>query len=452
MFSLNQRDSRTTLTMTVRSTESNQKWRRGLLDRIKFDGPPNVIVWKYPHEDIRLGSQLIVHESQCAVLVFDGEFEGLLGPGHHTLTTPNLPLVSEITKLPFNGKSPRTAEVWFLNRTGRFDIKFGIPTPWVLHPDRDGGEVNVRAHGTVAAKIVNVFRFLRRVVGTSAHMTAEELSVRLRDLVASELRMVLTEQLGDQAIGALNISSCEASIAAKLKERIDQRLRPYGLKVVQVASLNLNASPLRPRNLPEPRLARVDNSNFRTCSRCCGLIKVIRNDCEYCGARLSSPCAKASRPDADDRLVQSRDLPSAITNCIDATLKAFNPLGDLRRTALQLPGSPEELVSHFAIHVGGVPLLHYGNIHYQACEAALTKLKIFANHDPRLVTIIQGMQQQLDAKPRESDVWKKILLLYALFMAVLLGIGFIAFVISIASLNAQLRKEGSISAHAAMSN
>ena len=76
---------------------------RGIVDRIKFDGPSNVLAWKYPHDDVRCGSQVIVSESQAAIVVIEGEFSALLGAGRHTLTTGNVPLLSKLVAGAFGG-------------------------------------------------------------------------------------------------------------------------------------------------------------------------------------------------------------------------------------------------------------------------------------------------------------------------------------------------------------
>ena len=40
---------------------------------IKYEGDGDTLVWKHPIEDINLGSQLIVHESQEAIFFRDGQ-------------------------------------------------------------------------------------------------------------------------------------------------------------------------------------------------------------------------------------------------------------------------------------------------------------------------------------------------------------------------------------------
>ena len=41
-----------------------------IIDIIKYEGDNQTFVWKHPVEDFNTGSQLIVHESQDAILFF----------------------------------------------------------------------------------------------------------------------------------------------------------------------------------------------------------------------------------------------------------------------------------------------------------------------------------------------------------------------------------------------
>src|SRR4029079_5886066 len=53
--------------------------------------------------EFRLGSQLIVRESQRAVFFRDGKALVLFGPGRHTLSTNNIPLLGGLIGFPFGG-------------------------------------------------------------------------------------------------------------------------------------------------------------------------------------------------------------------------------------------------------------------------------------------------------------------------------------------------------------
>ena len=71
-----------------------------LIDRIKFDAPSDdILVWKHDSEELRLGSQLIVNQSQEALFLKGGQVCDLFGPGRHTLTSANLPLLNKLVDL-----------------------------------------------------------------------------------------------------------------------------------------------------------------------------------------------------------------------------------------------------------------------------------------------------------------------------------------------------------------
>jgi len=57
-----------------------------LIDRIKFDAPSDdLLVWKFPREELKLGSQLIINQSQEALFLKGGEVFDLFVPGTYTL-------------------------------------------------------------------------------------------------------------------------------------------------------------------------------------------------------------------------------------------------------------------------------------------------------------------------------------------------------------------------------
>ena len=47
---------------------------------IKYEGDNSTFIWKHPCEDFNTSSQLIVHESQEAILFLNGQALDLFGP------------------------------------------------------------------------------------------------------------------------------------------------------------------------------------------------------------------------------------------------------------------------------------------------------------------------------------------------------------------------------------
>lgn len=78
---------------------------------VKYDGNPDVFAWKYPDSELGTWTQLIVNESQQAILFKGGQALDVFEAGRHTLSTNNIPFLETIINLPFGGQSPFSAEV-----------------------------------------------------------------------------------------------------------------------------------------------------------------------------------------------------------------------------------------------------------------------------------------------------------------------------------------------------
>ena len=86
-----------------------------IIDVVKYQGNDEEFAWKFPSENLRLGSQLVVKTSQYAFFVKGGEILDDFNEGTYTLKTGNIPLLGKIINIPFGGNTPFQAEVWFIN-------------------------------------------------------------------------------------------------------------------------------------------------------------------------------------------------------------------------------------------------------------------------------------------------------------------------------------------------
>lgn len=96
-----------------------------MINVIKYEGTNEVFVWKHPISSINMGSELIVRESQEAILLQDGRLVNVFGAGRHILETANLPGVKFVQKLVSFGKSMFIAEVYFVNLTEHMSLRWG---------------------------------------------------------------------------------------------------------------------------------------------------------------------------------------------------------------------------------------------------------------------------------------------------------------------------------------
>ncbi|MDR3322014.1 MAG: SPFH domain-containing protein, partial [Synergistaceae bacterium] len=124
-----------------------------IVEVVKYDGTPNVFAWKYPNTELGTWTQLIVNESQEAILYKGGQALDWFTAGRFTLDTTNIPILNKLVNLPFGGKSPFSAEVWYINKVNSLDIKWGTPTPIQLQDPKYNVFVPLRAFGQFGIRI-----------------------------------------------------------------------------------------------------------------------------------------------------------------------------------------------------------------------------------------------------------------------------------------------------------
>jgi len=125
-----------------------------------------VFAWKFRSSkgekdhsmDLSTFTQLVVRESQEAVLFTKGRLLGKFGPGKHTLNTENLPLLRNLFGLPFGGKNPFFAEVWFVNKVVPLNIDWNTTSMMYHDPDYNA-MVPMRAVGRYGLKVLDAERF-----------------------------------------------------------------------------------------------------------------------------------------------------------------------------------------------------------------------------------------------------------------------------------------------------
>ena len=212
-----------------------------LIDIIEWiDNTRDTMVWRYPRKDneIKNGAKLIVRESQAAAMVAGGKLADVYQPGTYTLTTPNMPILSDLMGWKYGFESPFKAEVYFVSTRTFTDRKFGTKNPIMLR-DSDFGVVRLRAFGTFSVRVTNPANFLRQIAGTNGAFSLDELDGQLRDMVSARF----ADALGASKIPALDLAGNYAQLGTFISTKIESDFEPFGLQIVNLMVENISLPP-----------------------------------------------------------------------------------------------------------------------------------------------------------------------------------------------------------------
>ncbi len=183
-----------------------------------FDETGLEIVHRLPEAgsgEIKWGAQLVVRESQAAVMFYKGKALDAFGPGRHTLTTANIPIITKVLSIPWAMKSPLRAEVYFVSTKQFPNLKWGTRDP-VAFRDSELGLIRLRAFGVSAIQVVQPVLFINTLVGTQGVYTTDAVSEYLSSIIVSRFN----DYLGDHLDSVLNLPGRYDEIAQGLTEQL----------------------------------------------------------------------------------------------------------------------------------------------------------------------------------------------------------------------------------------
>src|SRR5690242_2311872 len=199
------------------------------------------IVHRFPETgigDYRIGSQVIVRESQAAVFFRDGNALDVFRAGRHTITTANIPLLISLVGKAFNDRTPFPAEVYFISMKEFANKKWGTPQPIIVrNPGMGLGVALLQGFGTYSFQVKDPQQFVTQIVGAQGAYRTSDIEERLRTMLLSKLQDVLGETGAKNSVPEMIGLTEEIGAAVRAKSKEDFEAIGLTLKTFYVGNL-----------------------------------------------------------------------------------------------------------------------------------------------------------------------------------------------------------------------
>ena len=199
------------------------------------------LVHRFPETgiaDLRIGSQVIVREGQNVVFMRDGRALDVFGPGRHTITTANIPLLVNLVGKAFGDRTPFTAEVFYVSIREFADQKWGTPQPIIVrNPGVGLGVALLQGFGTFSFQMLNPQQFVTQVVGATGTFRMADIETRLRSMLLSKLQDLLGETAAKASVPEMIALTDELSAGVRAKTVEDFEALGLSLKTFYIENL-----------------------------------------------------------------------------------------------------------------------------------------------------------------------------------------------------------------------
>lgn len=210
------------------------------IDVVKCEVNDREFVYKFPSDDLRIGTQLVVYPSQTAFFVKGGKICDEFTSGTYTIKTENIPILNKLINLPFGSKSPFKAEVWFVNQITKLDMKWGTPQPIQLEDPKYGIIVPLRAFGQYGIKVSNPRVFIESLIGNMTSFSSNKIYDYFKGKMIAQLSSLISEKMIKEKVSVLEINAHLLSMSDFCQAQLAKYFSQYGIDLVDFSFMSIN--------------------------------------------------------------------------------------------------------------------------------------------------------------------------------------------------------------------
>ncbi|MGE4282670.1 MAG: SPFH domain-containing protein [Clostridia bacterium] len=216
-----------------------------IIDVIKFNGIANRnwLVYRYPGDSFVFGTQLIVNEGQIAVFVKGGRALDYFSAGTYTLSTQNIPILQSLINIPFGGRTPFTAEIYFINKTAKLDVLWGTSDPISLIDPKYAVRLRVRAFGQFGIRISDYRIFLTELIGAVGNdriVKYDTVINYFKGVIVNKVKTIIADIIINQKISVLEIAPRLEEMSDISQKRLSSEFERFGIEIVNFYFSSVN--------------------------------------------------------------------------------------------------------------------------------------------------------------------------------------------------------------------
>jgi membrane protease subunit (stomatin/prohibitin family) len=211
---------------------------RQFVEVIQWNEPePGILAWRYPmlDQEIKNGAKLTVRESELAMFVNEGRIADIFQPGLYTLSTNNLPILTDLLNWAKDFESPFKADVYFFSTHLQIDQKWGTATP-ITFRDKEFGAIRLRSYGIYSYRIADPRTFFKQISGTRQSYFAYELEDQLRNTIVARM----TDIFANSGMQYLDMTANETALGQRIFEEMKPSFTAFGLELTQFVVENIS--------------------------------------------------------------------------------------------------------------------------------------------------------------------------------------------------------------------
>lgn len=202
----------------------------------------DVLFYKWPANEIKKGSKLIIRPGQNAIFYANGQIEGIFRePGNYDIVTQIIPFLSTLKGFfSLRGDTGMRAEVYFTNAKELL-LQWGTRQRIMLPSREVPSGVPIGCNGNMIIEFRDYLHFIQKIAGIQDTYSLDDISER----IMGELNPIIAECIlsGEQSIGANTLVGLQANSRAlgkRIAAELDKELSEFGLGVADLNMASIN--------------------------------------------------------------------------------------------------------------------------------------------------------------------------------------------------------------------